>query len=99
MLHRMRSNFGRATAIGLLLLTAACNHGLDTVAPVAVIEPAPQPEIKKAPVVKIVKKPVAKAKPKIAEPVVVVKPEPPEEPKPVEVVELLDQVIVDHAVR
>jgi gamma-glutamyltranspeptidase / glutathione hydrolase len=90
MRHRMRTYSGRAAAIGLLLLTAACNHGLNTAEPVAVIEPAPQPEAKIAPVVKTVKKPVAKVKPKIAEPVVVMKTEPPEEPKPIEVVELLD---------
>lgn len=87
MLHSLRTYPGHATAMGLLLLTAACNHQLDTVEPALVIQTAPQPVTKK----------VVPAKPKITKPVVPVviavpkKPAPvPSEPKSIEVVVLLE---------
>jgi gamma-glutamyltranspeptidase/glutathione hydrolase len=91
MLQRLKTNFGRATAIGLLLLTSACNHGLDTAEPTTVIEPVPQPEANNAPIVQKEVKPAAKPNPEPVEPAVKAKPAPaPAKPKPVEVVELLD---------
>ncbi len=72
MMHLMKTYVGRATALGLLLLIAACNPHLDTVKPVTVVVSPPILEAKQ---VSLPRKEVEPSKALKDEPVVTPTPE------------------------